>query len=74
MDHIISQGRLRIAAVRHLNGCTLWVRGANFTEIENWFCSYEGREHWLGKQDNEDGERGPDFLKAGYSPRATGYP
>lgn len=56
------------AAVRpDLNGCTLWVSGGKFTEIENRFCSYEGREHWLGKENNEDWEKGAEFLKAGYT-------
>ena len=56
------------AALRpDLNGCTLWVSGGNFTEIENKFLSYEGREHWLGKKNNEDWEKGQEFLKAGYT-------
>jgi hypothetical protein len=50
-----------------LNGCTLWVSGGEFTEIENRFLIYEGREHWLGKKNNEDWERGNIFLAAGYT-------
>jgi len=47
------------AAVRSdLNGCTLWVSGGEFTEIENKFLSYEGRELWLGKKNNQDWEKG----------------
>src|SRR5579862_5934266 len=56
------------AALRpDLNGCTLWVSGGRFTEIENRFCTYEGRGHWLGKENNEDWEKGAEFLKAGYT-------
>ena len=50
-----------------LNGCTIWVSGGQFTEIENKFLSYEGREHWLGKKNNEEWERGQQFLAAGYT-------
>ena len=65
--HDISRA-IATAAVRpDLNGCTLWVSGGKFTVIENRFCSHEGREHWLGKQNNEDWEKGAEFLKAGYT-------
>ena len=58
---------IAMAALRpDLNGCTLWVSGGNFTEIENRFLTHKGREHWLGKKNNEDWNKGQEFMKGGY--------
>ena len=62
----ISRAIATAALCSDLNGCTLWVSGGLFTEIENRFSSYEGREHWLGQKNNADWQRGQEFLKGGY--------
>jgi hypothetical protein len=65
--HDISRA-IATAAVRpDLNGRTLWTSGGNPTQIEDRFLAYEGREHWIGKQNNEDWEKGAELLKAGYT-------
>jgi len=46
-----------------LNGCTLWVSGGNFTEIETGITSIPARDNWLGKKNNEDWEKSRLFLK-----------